>query len=81
MTGTGDKPDALLQDFESLRRAREAAGGEIPGLIYPSDLAFPRTKAACRGSRQPWSAPRPATRRPGTAVSCGCVPRRDRIEF
>ena len=34
-----------VPDFESLRRAREAAGGEIPGLIYPSDLAFPRTKA------------------------------------
>ena len=34
-----------VPDFESLRRAREAAGGEIPGLIYTSDLAFPRTKA------------------------------------
>ena len=34
-----------VPDFESLRRAREAAGGEIPGLIYTSDPAFPRTKA------------------------------------
>jgi hypothetical protein len=32
-------------DFESLRRARDAAGGAIPGLIYTSDLTFPRTKA------------------------------------
>jgi hypothetical protein len=34
-----------VPDFESLRRAREAIGGELPGLIYTSDLAFPRTKA------------------------------------
>jgi hypothetical protein len=34
-----------VPDFESLRRAREAAGGEVPGLIYTSDLAFPRMKA------------------------------------
>jgi Domain of unknown function (DUF5615) len=34
-----------VPDFESLRRAREAAGNEVPGLIYTSDLAFPRTKA------------------------------------
>ncbi|HTR96181.1 MAG TPA: DUF5615 family PIN-like protein [Trebonia sp.] len=34
-----------VPDFESLRRAREAAGGEVPGLIYTSDLSFPRTKA------------------------------------
>jgi uncharacterized protein DUF5615 len=34
-----------VQDFESLRRARKAAGREIPGLIYTSDIAFPRTKA------------------------------------
>lgn len=34
-----------VPDFESLRRARDAAGGAIPGLIYTSDLAFPRTKA------------------------------------
>jgi hypothetical protein len=26
-------------------RAREAFGGELPGLIYTSDLTFPRTKA------------------------------------
>jgi len=32
-------------DFESLRRAREAAGDEVPGLIYTSDFTFPRTKA------------------------------------
>ena len=32
-------------DFESLRRARDAAGGAIPGLIYTSDLTFPRTRA------------------------------------
>jgi predicted nuclease of predicted toxin-antitoxin system len=34
-----------VPDFESLRRAREAAGGEVPGLIYTSDVTFPRTKA------------------------------------
>jgi hypothetical protein len=34
-----------VPDFESLRRAREASGGELPGLIYTSDLAFPRTRA------------------------------------
>lgn len=34
-----------VSDFESLRRAHEAAGNKVPGLIYTSDLAFPRTKA------------------------------------
>jgi hypothetical protein len=34
-----------VPDFESLRRAREAFGGELPGLIYTSDLTFPRSKA------------------------------------
>jgi hypothetical protein len=34
-----------VPDFESLRRAREAVGGHVPGLIYTSDLSFPRTKA------------------------------------
>ena len=34
-----------VPDFESLRRAREAFGGELPGLIYTSDLTFPRTRA------------------------------------
>ena len=34
-----------VPDFESLRRAREAFGGDLPGLIYTSDLTFPRTKA------------------------------------
>jgi hypothetical protein len=34
-----------VPDFESLRRAHEAVGNEVPGLIYTSDLAFPRTKA------------------------------------
>jgi hypothetical protein len=34
-----------VADFESLRRAREAFGGGTPGLIYTSDLAFPRAKA------------------------------------
>ena len=33
-----------VPDFESLRRAREAFGAELPGLIYTSDLTFPRTK-------------------------------------
>jgi hypothetical protein len=33
-----------VPDFESLRRAREAAGGAIPGLIYTSDFTLPRTK-------------------------------------
>jgi uncharacterized protein DUF5615 len=34
-----------VPDFESLRRAHEAAGQEVPGLIYTSDTTFPRTKA------------------------------------
>jgi hypothetical protein len=34
-----------VPDFESLRRAREAAGGPVPGLIYTFDITFPRTKA------------------------------------
>jgi hypothetical protein len=34
-----------VPDFESLRRARDASGGEVPGLIYTSDLTFPRTRA------------------------------------
>jgi hypothetical protein len=34
-----------VPDFESLRRAREASGGEVPALIYTSDLTFPRTRS------------------------------------
>jgi hypothetical protein len=34
-----------VPDFASLRRAREAAGGSVPGLVYTSDVTFPRTKA------------------------------------
>jgi predicted nuclease of predicted toxin-antitoxin system len=34
-----------VPDFESLRRACEAAGGPVPGLVYTSDASFPRTKA------------------------------------
>jgi hypothetical protein len=34
-----------VPDFESLRRAREAFGGALPGLIYTSDLTFPRAEA------------------------------------
>jgi hypothetical protein len=34
-----------VADFESLRRARDAVGGQIPGLIYTSDFTFPRTRA------------------------------------
>jgi predicted nuclease of predicted toxin-antitoxin system len=34
-----------VTDCESLRRAREAAGGPVPGLVYTSDVTFPRTKA------------------------------------
>jgi hypothetical protein len=34
-----------VPDFESLRRARDAAGGAIPGIIYTADLTFPHTKA------------------------------------
>jgi hypothetical protein len=33
-----------VADFESLRRAHEAAGNRLPGLIYTNDAAFPRTK-------------------------------------
>ena len=34
-----------VPDFERLRRAHEASGGEVPGLIYASDITFPRSKA------------------------------------
>ena len=34
-----------VPDFESLRRAREAAGTPVPGLIYTCDVTFPRAKA------------------------------------
>lgn len=34
-----------VPDFESLRRARGAVGGAIPGFIYTSDVTFPRPKA------------------------------------
>jgi predicted nuclease of predicted toxin-antitoxin system len=34
-----------VPDFESLRRAREAVGGPVPGLVYTSDITFPKTKA------------------------------------
>ena len=34
-----------VPDFESLRRARNAVGGAVPGLISTSDATFPRTKA------------------------------------
>ncbi len=34
-----------VPDFESLRRAHEAAGDGVPGVIYTSDLTFPPTKA------------------------------------
>ena len=34
-----------VTDFESLGRAREAVGGPVPGLIYTSDITFPRTRA------------------------------------
>ena len=34
-----------VADFESLRRAWEAAGREVPGLIYTSDVSFPRARA------------------------------------
>ena len=34
-----------VPDFESLRRAHQAAGNQVPDLIYTSDLTFPRAKA------------------------------------
>jgi hypothetical protein len=34
-----------VPDFESLRRARDAFGTEVPPVIYTSDPTFPRTKA------------------------------------
>ena len=34
-----------VPDFESLRRAREAVGGAVPGLIYTDDREFPWTRA------------------------------------
>jgi hypothetical protein len=33
-----------VPDFESLRRAREAAGGPVTGLVYTCDVTFPRAK-------------------------------------
>jgi hypothetical protein len=38
-----------VTDFESLRRARDAVGGQLPGLIYTSDLTFPRRRAYVPG--------------------------------
>ena len=40
-----------VPNFESLRRARDAVGGAVPGLIYTSDVTFPRTKAYGRRCR------------------------------
>jgi hypothetical protein len=34
-----------VADFESLRRAWETVGREVPGLIYTSDPSFPRARA------------------------------------
>jgi hypothetical protein len=34
-----------VPDFESLRRAWDAAGRTIPGLIYTHDASFPTTKS------------------------------------
>jgi len=34
-----------VPDFESLRRAWDAAARTIPGLIYTCDATFPRTKS------------------------------------
>ena len=34
-----------IRSVRDLRRAHEAAGNEVPGLIHTSDIAFPRTKA------------------------------------
>jgi hypothetical protein len=61
-----------VPDFESLRRAREAFGGELPGLIYMSDLTFPRTKAYVPGSWRFLRTRPPATRRLLAAASAGC---------
>lgn len=33
-----------VRDFESLRRAHQAAAREVPGLIYTCDASFPRTR-------------------------------------
>jgi len=49
-----------VPDFESLRRAHEAAGNKVPGLIYTSDLTFPQTKAYMSGSRRHSPTPRRA---------------------
>jgi hypothetical protein len=38
-----------VPDFESLRRARDAVGGEVPALIHTSDLTFPRSKSYVSG--------------------------------
>ncbi|MHB1444992.1 MAG: DUF5615 family PIN-like protein [Acidimicrobiales bacterium] len=34
-----------VRDFERLRREREANAAAVPGLIYTSDDAFPRSRA------------------------------------
>ena len=60
-----------VPDFESLRRAREASGGAVPGLIYTSDLTFPRTRPTSPGLWPPWSRQPVTTRRPAAAASSG----------
>ena len=59
-----------VPDFESLRRAHEAAGNEVPGLIYTSDLMFPRT---CPGLGQHSPPQRPAPRQSAAAACSGCA--------
>jgi Domain of unknown function (DUF5615) len=39
-----------VPDFESLRRARDAVGGLVPGLIYTSDVTFPARRPTCDGA-------------------------------
>ena len=62
-----------VPDFESLRRARDAVGGAIPGLIYTSDFTFPRTKAYVSRLVTALADAAPGARRPGTAACCGCT--------
>jgi hypothetical protein len=62
-----------VPDFESLRRAGDAVGGEVPGLVYTSDFTFPRTKAYVSRLVAALESPPPVTRRTAAGACCGCA--------
>ena len=47
--------------------------GSDPGLIYTSDVTFPRTKAYVARLVTALADAPPGARRPGTAACCGCT--------